>query len=353
MPIIKTHDITLYGGNDEYDIVLKPLCDEHLPLLYKWCADPEVLYWTEGGEDIVRSYNKDTVHVIYGGVSQNAYCFLVEVNGTSIGECWIQKMNLPYVSSMYPKTLDVRRIDMSIGEKEYWNKGIGTQFIKMLVDFAFCGEHVDVLHCFCEDYNKRSQRVWQKNGLKLALTESLPQPQKGRLQYHFVLTRQQYIENMRAIVPKEKVFMLPISDLQPSQLYISEGKLRLMKEWFDAKDTAKIDPVPIKRWNGKNLMMDGHTRAVLAYQNGFKEIPCYLDDEEIDMKPYAVDVEWCNNEGISCISDLANRIVTHKEYELLWRKRCMEMELWDILDENGNKTGRTVERKLKSTMSKK
>ena len=48
MSIIKTHDITLYGGNDEYNIVLRPLCDEHLPYLYKWNADPEVLYWTEG-----------------------------------------------------------------------------------------------------------------------------------------------------------------------------------------------------------------------------------------------------------------------------------------------------------------
>jgi len=37
MSIIKTHDVTLYGGND-VDIVLRPLCDDHLPLLYKWCA---------------------------------------------------------------------------------------------------------------------------------------------------------------------------------------------------------------------------------------------------------------------------------------------------------------------------
>ncbi|MHC1694109.1 MAG: hypothetical protein AB9835_02285 [Eubacteriales bacterium] len=43
MSIIKTHDVTLYGGND-VDIVLRPVCDEHLPYLYKWNADPEVLY---------------------------------------------------------------------------------------------------------------------------------------------------------------------------------------------------------------------------------------------------------------------------------------------------------------------
>ena len=112
MSIIKTHDTTLYGGND-IDIVLRPLCDEHLPLLYKWCADPEVLYWTEGGiNDTDLSYGADTVHAIYGGVSQNAFCFLVEADGVPVGECWLQKMNLPEIKAMYPETLDVRRIDM-------------------------------------------------------------------------------------------------------------------------------------------------------------------------------------------------------------------------------------------------
>ena len=75
MSIIKTHDVTLYGGYDTHEIILKPLLDEHLPLLYKWNADPEVLYRTEGGKDIIRSYGEDTVQEIYGGVSQNAFCF--------------------------------------------------------------------------------------------------------------------------------------------------------------------------------------------------------------------------------------------------------------------------------------
>lgn len=48
MSIIKSHNITLYGGNDEYKIILRPLSDNYLPLLYKWNSDPEVLYWSEG-----------------------------------------------------------------------------------------------------------------------------------------------------------------------------------------------------------------------------------------------------------------------------------------------------------------
>ena len=194
MSIIKSHDNTLYGGNGEFNIELKPLCDEHLPYLYKWCSDLDVLYWTETDE-VGEPYAKETVHDIYGGVSQNALCFLIEVNGIAIGECWLQKMNMPNVIAMYPEYTDVRRIDMAIGEKDYWNRGIGTKLIQMLVDFAFNSEQVEVLHCFCEEYNKRSQRVWEKNGFILEHKIKHVYNQKSNYEYHYVLTRQQYMQN--------------------------------------------------------------------------------------------------------------------------------------------------------------
>ena len=193
MSVIKTHDVTLHGGNDTYKIILRPLSDEHLPYLYKWNSDPEVLYWVEG-ED-VESYPPEMVRQIYGGISQNSLCFLIEVNGEIIGECWLQKMNLPNVKALYTENTDVRRIDMSIGEKDYWGKGIGTLFIGMLVKYAFECEQVDVLHCLCEDYNIRSCRVWEKNGFTLVLTEEILRPSKGKLQCHWRLTKDEYIKH--------------------------------------------------------------------------------------------------------------------------------------------------------------
>ncbi len=162
MSIISTHDITLHGGNERYKIVLRPLSDKYLPYLYRWNSDPEVLYWSEG-ED-VQSYPPETVHRIYGGISRDNPCFAVEVNDEIIGVCWLQKINIPEVSKMYAADADIRRVDMTIGEKAFWGKGIGTLFVGMLVKYAFECECVDVLHCFCEDYNFRSRRVWEKNG---------------------------------------------------------------------------------------------------------------------------------------------------------------------------------------------
>ena len=40
MSVIKTHTVTLRGGNETWRVVLRPFCDAHLPYLCKWCADP-------------------------------------------------------------------------------------------------------------------------------------------------------------------------------------------------------------------------------------------------------------------------------------------------------------------------
>lgn len=325
MSIIHTHDITLYGGRD-IAIVLRPLCDAHLPYLYRWNADPEVLYWTEGDtDDRDLSYPPEAVHQIYGGVSQAAHCFLIEADGVPIGECWLQQMNLPDVRAMYPPACDVRRIDMAIGEKAYWNRGIGTQMVRMLVDFAFNGEHVDVLHCFCEDYNHRSRRVWEKNGFTHVLAEPLPQPQKGQWQYHYRLTRQEFIARRRIRPEPSAVFTLPVASLQPSQLYISAGKLRLVREWFDPADISRFDPIPVISLDDRTVMTDGHTRAAAAYLAGWTELPVCRDTDPLDLASYRTNVRWCDEDGIRSPIDLAARIVPHAEFERLWRKRCMEL----------------------------
>jgi aminoglycoside 6'-N-acetyltransferase len=193
MGIIKTHNITLNGRIKDYEIILCPLCDDHFKYLYKWGSDLDVLYWTESGTDITEGYDKETIQDIYGGVSQNAFCFLIIVNDIPIGECWLQKMNLDNIKKMYPKDLDVRRIDMAIGEIDYWNKGIGTKFIELLIIFAFEHENVDVLHCFSDDYNKRSRRIWEKMGFLQIFEEILPENNKGKIGYHYRLTREEYL----------------------------------------------------------------------------------------------------------------------------------------------------------------
>ena len=112
--------------------------------------------------------------------------------------------------------------------------------------------------------------------------------------------------------------MMKFDEIQPSQLYISSEKLNeVMKA---------IDPIPIKKLGSRIIFLDGHTRAFAAFLHGFPMIPVYWEDEELDWNAYAICVEWCKKEGIRTIADLRGKAVSQKDYEILWYRRCEEMQ---------------------------
>ncbi len=184
MSIIRIHTITLTDGNG---LVLRPVSDADIPLLCRLNSDMEVLKWSDGAA--TEPYDEETVRGIWRYVSQNAHCFIVEVDGVPVGDCWLQKMNVPEVLAMYPDGTDVRRIDISIGDRRYWGCGIGTRFVGLLLEFAFREECVDVMHCMCDDGNVRSKRIWEKHGFRLVKREL-----GAEYEDHWQLTRREYEE---------------------------------------------------------------------------------------------------------------------------------------------------------------
>jgi len=123
-----------------------------------------------------------------------------------------------------------------------------------------------------------------------------------------------------------KTFMMKLDSIQPTQLFISLEKLSEVMKTFDASNPASIKPIPIKRLKNKIILVDGHTRAFAAFLHGFSQIPAYWENEELDWEAYEICVEWCEKEGIYKIADLKNRVISHKDYEKLWYKRCENMQ---------------------------
>jgi len=195
--IIKKHNVHLYGKLKQlHDIRLIPLSDEHLPLLYKWNADVEVMCWEDGPS--TEGYDKEVVHEIYEDTSSSGYSFLIEFDNKEVGECLLCKMNLDYVLNHYPNTTDVRRIDILIGEKDFWNKGVGSKVIDMLMNFAFCEEKVDVLYGITKDFNKRSAQMLIKNGFIFYEQFTFQEDKKAETELHFRITRAEYNMKYRA-----------------------------------------------------------------------------------------------------------------------------------------------------------
>ena len=119
---------------------------------------------------------------------------------------------------------------------------------------------------------------------------------------------------------------MKLDSIQPSQLYISSEKLNSIMKILRKSKQKLVEPIPVKKLGNQVVFVDGHTRAFAAFLLGFSEIPVYWEDEELDWDEYEVCVRWCKEEGIHSIADLKNRVVSPKDYQVLWLDRCGNMQ---------------------------
>ena len=122
-----------------------------------------------------------------------------------------------------------------------------------------------------------------------------------------------------------KQFLMELSKIRPSQLYINSSKISAIEKQYSSL-LKSVPPVPIKKLGEKFFYTDGHTRALAVFLRGLKEISVVWEDEELDWELYEVCLEWCEEEGINTIGDLQNRILDNADYHLRWIDRCKRLE---------------------------
>ena len=182
--LVREHDVVLDGVTPSGGKVrLRPLTEADWPLLCAWNSDPEVLYYSEG-DDIAR-WEPEQVRQIYRTVSQSAFCFVIHYEGTPVGECWLERMNLKRVIDAFPGQ-DVRRIDLMIGEKSFWGRGIGSTAISLLASFG-SEQNVDVIYIpDVADYNVRSLKAFQRAGFSVVCERFQPPGGKAHRTYDLI-----------------------------------------------------------------------------------------------------------------------------------------------------------------------
>ena len=118
---------------------------------------------------------------------------------------------------------------------------------------------------------------------------------------------------------------LSLKDLQPSQFYISEAKLRQVRTWF-RRDLSGFEAIPVKVLDGAFVMTDGHTRAAAALLAGLERVPLVWETDELDWEMYRRCVEECRQRNVFSPSDLLSRIVSEEEYREQWDAWCDVMQ---------------------------
>ena len=117
------------------DIRIRSLTENDFSLLLKWLTDERVLEFYEGRdkkytlEDIKEHFSEEW--------EDEVFRVIIEYQNKPIGYGQIYKMyDELYDDYHYPRSSEiVYGMDQFIGEPDYWNKGIGTKYTKMVFGY--------------------------------------------------------------------------------------------------------------------------------------------------------------------------------------------------------------------------
>ena len=112
-----------------------------------------------------------------------------------------------------------------------------------------------------------------------------------------------------------------ITDLHPTQLYLSEKKLQDIQMICQSAEIINMDPISILTFGNRLLITDGHHRAYQALLAGQNTISAEWDKDGGD-ELYHLYAQVCDDRKIYSVLDLKNHILPEDEYEAKWYNWC-------------------------------
>lgn len=115
-------------------------------------------------------------------------------------------------------------------------------------------------------------------------------------------------------LPPVETFPVRLRDIQPSQFFVDEEKLAAVRTFVHrAEDVI----VPVARHEGRFISLDGHTRLLLAAQQGWETVLAVHDTADSVLLAFAAEAA---RRGVRTPADMT--VLSHSDYELQWNAFC-------------------------------
>jgi RimJ/RimL family protein N-acetyltransferase len=140
---------------------------------YRWINDPEVSVYLKNFDNI---YTREAEEEWYTKVTTNPDEQVLAITELKSGK------HIGNVGIKIDRHNDRGLLGIMIGEKNYWNKGFGSEALTLMLDYCFNVLSLHSVHLTVYAFNKRALHVYEKAGFKMAGTERQSRLLAGKYQ---------------------------------------------------------------------------------------------------------------------------------------------------------------------------
>lgn len=171
-------------------ITLRPPEERDWEYLVRWNDDLEYRYF-DGGDEAA-AYILEHLQRMYDTGATGGYHFVVELNGTPVGGCWLHEMDLARIKQQFPN-LDCRRMGLFISAREPTQPGVETQVVNLLTQFAFEEQDTEIVFCCnVDEQDPEYRRALESNSYITFGRNEEPSAEGYRASYDYLLMRETY-----------------------------------------------------------------------------------------------------------------------------------------------------------------
>lgn len=119
-----------------------------------------------------------------------------------------------------------------------------------------------------------------------------------------------------------------IENLIPNNFYLNEDKIRSVRQAYESNNQKVLPPVTVAVIGEEYSLIDGHSRAFVAFENGEKDIIAEVYPIEEIPGPTKLYIYLHNKAkelNLTSIDKLKNRILDSEKHKVLWVQYCQEL----------------------------
>ncbi len=138
---------------------LRPLELDDIPIFYQWYNDQNINYWANAAWPLSTMLSEEEIEERFFTPQKDGSRYLIlNEEQKPIGTVGYRDVNLPARSAV---------LFIVIGESDYWNRGYGTDALKVLIDYLFYQWNFHRLSLDLWDGNLRALKAYEKLGFKV------------------------------------------------------------------------------------------------------------------------------------------------------------------------------------------